>query len=38
MKAELYQKIFYKSSNIKFHEICPVGSEIFHADSQIRTS
>jgi hypothetical protein len=26
--------IFEKSSNIKFHEICPVGAELFHADEQ----
>ena len=31
----IFFDIFEKSSNIKFHEIRPVGGELFHADSRI---
>ena len=34
MKLELSRHIFEKYSNIKFHEIRPVGAELFHADKQ----
>jgi hypothetical protein len=32
MKFEFSRHIFGKYSNIKFHEIRPVGAELFHAD------
>jgi hypothetical protein len=35
MKLEISQQIFEKYSDIKLHEIRPVGAELFHAD--IRT-
>jgi len=31
MKLEYSRQILEKSSNIKFHEIRPVGAELFHA-------
>jgi hypothetical protein len=34
MKLEFSQQIFKKYSNIKFHEICLVGAELFHVDGQ----
>jgi hypothetical protein len=32
MKVEFSRQIFGKSSNITFHEICPVGTELYHTD------
>ena len=32
MKLEFSRQIFEKYSNIKFHELLPVGDELFHAD------
>jgi len=32
MKLEFSQQLFEKYSYIKFHEIRPVGAELFHAD------
>jgi len=35
MKLELSRQIFEKkNSDMKFHEIHPVGAELFHADGQ----
>jgi hypothetical protein len=34
MKLEFCKQIFKKYSNIKFHEIRPVGVEMFHVDRQ----
>ena len=34
MKLELSEQIFEKYTNIKFHEIRPVGAELFHADGR----
>jgi hypothetical protein len=34
MKLEFSRQIFEKYSNIKFHEIHPVRTELFHADGQ----
>jgi len=31
-ETSIFRQIFEKFSNIKFHEICPVGDELFHAD------
>jgi len=36
MKLEFSPQIFEKSSNMKFHENCPVGAELLHADMQTR--
>jgi len=33
MKHEFFWQTFEKYSNIKFHEMCPLGAELFHADS-----
>ena len=32
MKLEFSRQIFEKYSNLKFHEIRPVGAELFHAE------
>ena len=32
MKLEFYRQILEEYSNIKFHEIRPLGTELFHAD------
>ena len=32
MKFEFSRQVFEKVSNIKFHQIHPVGAELFHAD------
>ena len=32
MKLEFCRQIFENNSNIKFHQILPVGAELFHAD------
>jgi len=34
MKLECSRQIFEISSNTKFHEICPVGAELFHSDGR----
>jgi len=34
MEPEFSRQVFEKCSNIKFHEIRPVGVELFHADGQ----
>jgi len=34
MKLEFPRQIFAKFSNIKYHEIRPVGAELFHVDPQ----
>ena len=35
MKLEISGQIFEEYSNIKFHEIHPVGAELFHAESRV---
>jgi hypothetical protein len=34
MKLEFCRNFFEEFSNIKCHEICPVGAELFHADER----
>jgi hypothetical protein len=34
MKLEISRQVFEKDSSIKFHELLPVGVELFHADGQ----
>jgi hypothetical protein len=34
MKLEFSQENYKKYLNIKFHENCPVGAELLHADRQ----
>jgi hypothetical protein len=34
MKLEFSRQVFEKYSNVKFHEIPPVGVELFHADAR----
>ena len=36
MILEFSQEIFKKYSNIKFHEICQVGAELFYVDRWIK--
>jgi hypothetical protein len=38
MTLELSRQIFEKSSNIKFHETCPMNAELFHTDRHDKTN
>jgi len=38
MKLDFSLQIFEKSSNVKFHNIRPMGVELFHADRRTDTT